>query len=159
MHYQRIRSTSGATSARRLTARIGTATSVCHRCRVPCPRGCPPCPASAASARLPTASMSTARGAPRRTCTQGTTRYYRCLVLIGLSGDDSNAQAKDSNLSQHSYPTLPQRRTGGRRLPPTPKKPSTLHFGAVGSVVMAAQRNPRDRHMPGNGKNFHGEIR
>ncbi|XP_076066879.1 calcium voltage-gated channel subunit cacophony isoform X6 [Oratosquilla oratoria] len=28
-----------------------------------------------------------------------------------------------------SYPTIPQRRGGGRRLPPTPNKPSTLHLG------------------------------
>lgn len=27
-----------------------------------------------------------------------------------------------------SYPTIPQRRGGGRRLPPTPNKPSTLHL-------------------------------
>lgn len=28
-----------------------------------------------------------------------------------------------------SYPTIPERRGGGRRLPPTPNKPSTLHLG------------------------------
>lgn len=55
-------------------------------------------------------------------------------------------QAKEGSLSQHSYPTLPQRRTGGRRLPPTPRNPSTLNFGVVGAVVMAAaQRAPRER--------------
>lgn len=54
-------------------------------------------------------------------------------------------QVKEGSLSQHSYPTLPQRRSGGRRLPPTPRNPSTLNFGVVGAVVMATQRHPRDR--------------
>lgn len=52
---------------------------------------------------------------------------------------------KEGSLSQHSYPTLPQRRSGGRRLPPTPRNPSTLNFGVVGAVVMATQRAP---HSP-----------
>ena len=59
---------------------------------------------------------------------------------------------KDGSLSQHSYPTLPQRRTGGRKLPPTPRKPSTLNLGVVGTVVLAAQRGNREhtaRHRTG----------
>ena len=57
---------------------------------------------------------------------------------------------KEGSLSQHSYPTLPQRRSGGRRLPPTPRNPSTLNFGVVGAVVMATQRashSPTSAHL------------
>jgi len=57
-----------------------------------------------------------------------------------LLGNQSRGLVKDGSLSQHSYPTLPQRRTGGRKLPPTPRKPSTLNLGVVGTVVLAAQR-------------------
>jgi len=59
-------------------------------------------------------------------------------------------------LSQHSYPTLPQRRSGGRRLPPTPRNPSTLNYGAVGAVVMATQRAPRNTsgHLTGKLNSF-----
>nr|CAH0109633.1 unnamed protein product [Daphnia galeata] len=59
---------------------------------------------------------------------------------------------KEGSLSQHSYPTLPQRRSGGRRLPPTPRNPSTLNFGVVGAVVMATQRaphSPTSAHLSG----------
>jgi len=57
-------------------------------------------------------------------------------------------KVREGSLSQHSYPTLPQRRTGGRRLPPTPRKPSTLNLGVVGSVVLATQRLPRSPTAP-----------
>jgi len=69
-----------------------------------------------------------------------------------LLGNQSRGLVKDGSLSQHSYPTLPQRRTGGRKLPPTPRKPSTLNLGVVGTVVLAAQRGNREhtaRHRTG----------
>ncbi|XP_046452681.1 voltage-dependent calcium channel type A subunit alpha-1-like isoform X11 [Daphnia pulex] len=61
------------------------------------------------------------------------------------SCSNNHGLVKEGSLSQHSYPTLPQRRSGGRRLPPTPRNPSTLNFGVVGAVVMATQRAP---HSP-----------
>ncbi|XP_045030505.1 voltage-dependent calcium channel type A subunit alpha-1 isoform X7 [Daphnia magna] len=58
---------------------------------------------------------------------------------------NNHGLVKEGSLSQHSYPTLPQRRSGGRRLPPTPRNPSTLNFGVAGAVVMATQRSTRER--------------
>ena len=42
-------------------------------------------------------------------------------------------------------------RSGGRKLPPTPRNPSALHFGAVGAAVMAATQRPPNtgQHLTG----------
>ncbi|XP_050685852.1 voltage-dependent calcium channel type A subunit alpha-1-like isoform X27 [Eriocheir sinensis] len=57
-------------------------------------------------------------------------RRGRMLEHYSVSLDWRSRSPSPHRNAGSSYPTIPQRRGGGRRLPPTPNKPSTLHLGS-----------------------------
>lgn len=60
-------------------------------------------------------------------------RRNRMLEHYSVSLDWRSRSPSPHRNAGSSYPTIPQRRGGGRRLPPTPNKPSTLHLGSQSS--------------------------
>ena len=78
----------------------------------------------------------------------------RTRMLTGPYGTASLDRRSRSPSPHHragsSYPTIPQRRAGGRRLPPTPNKPSTLHLSAQQQHHMLPGSKSPSRSQPIN---------
>ncbi|XP_064108487.1 voltage-dependent calcium channel type A subunit alpha-1-like isoform X4 [Macrobrachium nipponense] len=81
--------------------------------------------------RLDTRSRSPS---PHTGLTGAAGRRGRTLEYYGTASLDRRSRSPSPHQrAGSSYPTIPQRRGAGRRLPPTPNKPSTLHLGPPSS--------------------------
>ncbi|KAK8724874.1 hypothetical protein OTU49_010957 [Cherax quadricarinatus] len=77
-------------------------------------------------------------------------RRGRTLEYCGtLSLDRRSRSPSPHRRAGSSYPTIPQRRGGGRRLPPTPNKPSTLHLGPQPSQPLPGHQPVSHHTLPG----------
>ncbi|XP_042869759.1 voltage-dependent calcium channel type A subunit alpha-1-like isoform X4 [Penaeus japonicus] len=75
-------------------------------------------------------------------------RRGRTLEYYGTASLDRRSRSPSPHRrAGSSYPTIPQRRGGGRRLPPTPNKPSTLHLGP--QPQGAGHAGPSHHTLPG----------
>ncbi|XP_047501353.1 voltage-dependent calcium channel type A subunit alpha-1-like isoform X25 [Penaeus chinensis] len=75
-------------------------------------------------------------------------RRGRTLEYYGTASLDRRSRSPSPHRrAGSSYPTIPQRRGGGRRLPATPNKPSTLHLGP--QPQGAGHAGPSHHTLPG----------
>ncbi|XP_071552669.1 voltage-dependent calcium channel type A subunit alpha-1 isoform X2 [Panulirus ornatus] len=76
-------------------------------------------------------------------------RRGRTLEYGTVSLDRRSRSPSPHRRAGSSYPTIPQRRGGGRRLPPTPNKPSTLHLGPQPSQPLSGHQGAGQHTLPG----------
>lgn len=74
----------------------------------------------------------------------------RTLEYTGTASLDRRSRSPSPHQrAGSSYPTIPQRRGGGRRLPPTPNKPSTLHLGPQAPQPLPGRPGAGHHTIPG----------
>ncbi|XP_042203565.1 voltage-dependent calcium channel type A subunit alpha-1-like isoform X3 [Homarus americanus] len=77
-------------------------------------------------------------------------RRGRTLEYYGTASLDRRSRSPSPHRrAGSSYPTIPQRRGGGRRLPPTPNKPSTLHLGPQPTQPLPGHQGAGHHTLPG----------
>lgn len=89
-------------------------------------RGISPTPGFRSASNSPDRFMTTHLDVRPRSPSPRRYRHEYCTTRLEDRSRSPSPIPRRPN--QHSYPMLPTRRGAGRRLPPTPNKPSTLHL-------------------------------